>query len=382
VVPLASNSPNALYPREAADALRSGAVVLIPTDTVFGLAADASSPDALRALWSISEDATPQPPQPLAWHIGTAAPLLEALSAAKISLSPIQKRLIDRLCPGPILLAIELPEPALATIRSHLGVEAGVIDNAQTLLVRITGHPDAQRFLEAAQRPVVVRALPGTGTPRTLDEAVRALERAGVASSVPAALTSESRPLGQPSTLLRFLSSGGYRVDREGAYAARYIDKQIMHTILFVCTGNTCRSPMAEAIARHLIEQLPLDLPTTVRSAGAFTSEGMPATPEAVVAVESLGVPMPHHASSVLTRELISQADEIYGLTASHLEAIRSIDPSASDKAKLLDPSGSDVPDPIGQGQSVYNTTAQRLRELIAQRFAEHRSASSKEHSR
>ena len=72
--------------------------------------------------------------------------------------------------------------------------------------------------------------------------------------------------------------------------------------LLFVCTGNTCRSPMAEAIARGLIAARPEDGTTThAASAGVAAMEGAPATPEAVRAVESLGLPMHDHAARRVT---------------------------------------------------------------------------------
>ncbi len=364
------NNPKTLDVPGAAEALSHGLPVVLPTETVFGIGADASSPTALDRLWAIGE---PTARQPLAWHIGSVSALLSTLKELHRTLSPVQNRLIQKLCPGPMLLAIELDQDPLKRLQQHLGVAPGVIDEGGALLVRIVANPETQNTLEKAGVPVVVRAVPGAGSLRTTDEARRAVERLGSSETLAGVLASDQRTLGQSSTLVRFLKSGGYRVDREGAYSQRYIDKQIMRTILFVCTGNTCRSPMAAAIARELIEQSPLDLPTSVRSAGAFTSGGMPATPEAVTAVESLGYSMGAHQSSVLTREMITQADEIYGLTASHVAAIRAIDPNAGSKIMLLDPDGRDVPDPIGQSQSVYDQTAKRLRELIERRLSEHR---------
>ncbi len=143
-------------------------------------------------------------------------------------------------------------------------------------------------------------------------------------------------------------------------------------TILFVCTGNTCRSPMAEAIAldllrshEHWAERV------RVFSAGVGAGEGAPTTEEAVESLRRLGVEAPRHRSVQLTAEMIRGADLIFGMTRSHVDAVRAIDESAAGKIFPLDPEARDVPDPIGGPQSIYDETARRLRELVEQRLRE-----------
>src|SRR5678815_1292877 len=93
----------------------------------------------------------------------------------------------------------------------------------------------------------------------------------------------------RPSTTIRLLSDGGYRIIAEGALESRMVKKQLERTILFLCTGNTCRSPMAAAIARHLATPSP-GLTTRFLSAGTAAADGSPATQETIAAVESLGI--------------------------------------------------------------------------------------------
>jgi len=134
---------------------------------------------------------------------------------------------------------------------------------------------------------------------------------------------------------------------------------------------------MAEAIARHIASKPPFDaMDVRAISAGASAMDGLPATPEAVTAVTTLGIDMREHRSAALTRELISEADAIYGLTPSHVQAVLALDPSAADRVHLLDPEGGAVPDPIGYPQDVYDETAQVLQRAIVDRLGEFLSAS------
>jgi len=130
--------------------------------------------------------------------------------------------------------------------------------------------------------------------------------------------------------------------------------KPVSH-ILFVCTGNICRSPMAEGLWRTMLPGV------SVASAGVSAVAGSPASAHAVAAVRAAGGDLDGFHSQPLTAALVEKADYIFTMTHGHLDIILTFFPEAADKTFLLTEflSGpekrSDIADPIGQGPDVYN---------------------------
>jgi protein-tyrosine-phosphatase len=146
---------------------------------------------------------------------------------------------------------------------------------------------------------------------------------------------------------------------------------------LFVCSGNTCRSPMAAAIANTEIAKrmrLPVAALQTVNvralSAGVTARVGEPLTAEAQDALRSLNVPVEPHAARNLTAELAQQAEMIFCMTSAHRDAVIKLLPAVANKTYCLD-AQSDVDDPIGKGMEAYLNCAQRIHDLVRLRFDE-----------
>src|ERR1039458_9808041 len=102
-----------------------------------------------------------------------------------------------------------------------------------------------------------------------------------------------------------------------------------MKTVLFVCTGNVCRSPMAEGIFRQAMRGRG---EYQVLSAGLGALEGQPPSAYAIQAVKELGIDISRGRSRMLTAELVQQADYIFGMTHSHLDTVVMLYPEAGEK--------------------------------------------------
>lgn len=129
-----------------------------------------------------------------------------------------------------------------------------------------------------------------------------------------------------------------------------------MKKLIFVCTGNTCRSPMAEGLLRHLLGP---DCGWEISSAGVCAGNGFPASPNAVAALQEKGIDISGHRSRHLSPAMIEDADLLVTMTRNHRDAILSITPESAGKVFLLKSFGiaqcpTDIYDPVGEALNIY----------------------------
>src|SRR6478672_7413069 len=143
-----------------------------------------------------------------------------------------------------------------------------------------------------------------------------------------------------------------------------------MKTVLFVCTGNVCRSPMAEGIFRHATLGKG---DFRVISAGLGAMEGQPPSHYAVQAVKELGVDISRQRSRMLSPQMVDEADLILGMTHSHLDTVMMLYPHAAERVFLLrefddtlDIFEKDISDPIGGSYDVYLECRDQIEQGIA----------------
>src|SRR5450755_2299294 len=143
-----------------------------------------------------------------------------------------------------------------------------------------------------------------------------------------------------------------------------------MKTILFICTGNVCRSPMAEALFRHAARGRG---EFRVVSAGIGALDGQPPTPHSVRAMRELGVDISNQRSRMLTAELVRSADIILGMTHGHVDTVALLYPPVAEKTFLLrefdetlEPYEKDISDPIGSPYEIYEECRDQIEQGIA----------------
>jgi len=336
---------------QAVALLARGGIVGLGFETEYHLVSSALAPDAVAALRRLAGAADEV----------RASILLKGLDELADWVAPLSEpaaRLARRLWPGPVILVF--PNAAGQGVFDRLPEEVKpLIAPNDELALGCPAAPMIQRVLRLCPAPLVAIPAP------TLEAT------AGVDLIIESGPTS----LGEPATVVR-LGDGAWTIEREGAVDAATIKHMSGTIILFICTGNTCRSPMAEALCKVLlarrlkcsIDELE-DRGYVVQSAGVAAHPGAPAAVHAVEVLRERGGSLESHRSRPADIEMARRADLLFAMTNDHLEALVDAAPELHPRAHLLDPDGGDVLDPIGADLPVYHQTAELIEHMLDRRL-------------
>jgi L-threonylcarbamoyladenylate synthase len=342
--------------------LAEGELVGFPTETVYLVAAHALRPEAVGRLAGLTRSSNG------AARNGAGAALCLALKSADEALDyvpgmgPVARRLTRRCWPGPVVLAFPPDDAGLAT-QLPAGTRDEVLRHGE-LWLRVPAHNCVFEALKLMPAPLVTSCDRLAGTDGPVD--ARELEgRFG--DEVALVFDDGPSRYGQPSTVVR-ISDDRWETAERGVVGETTIGRLASEVYVFVCTGNTCRSPMAEAIFRKfLAERLKcgedelIDRGFIVASAGLSAATGAPAAPEAIEILARAGIDLRTHASQPLTDALLDQADHVITMTRGHRDSILALRPEVADRVRLLAPDKTDVADPIGGGVDDYELCKDQL---------------------
>ena len=328
---------------EAARVIRQGGLVIFPTETVYGIAADLSNPSAIARLRQVKQRSEDKPFSILISH----RRIIENYTSYT---DPKLYKLIDKYWPGPLTVIVPAKEP---------GKSYGI---------RMPDNTIALNLVDAAQSAIAAPSanIEGKKAPTTCQEALEDLD-----GLVDLAIDGGPVELGISSSIVDFTQADP-KVIRDGVITQYDVDRTTQKKIiLFVCTGNSCRSVMAEYLLKDMVKERK---DVEVLSAGTGVLYRSPASAETIAVLKQRGINAYSHLASPVGSLMLKKADLIFVMTRTHRMQVLDIVPNVEKRVYLLKefaniPKGSemdlDIPDPIGRPHGAYEECLLTIQEAI-----------------
>lgn len=352
--------------KEAASLVDDGGLVAFPTETVYGIACQAKT-DSLARLNDIKgRDRTKY----YTLHIGQKNNVKKYVPTIGLR----TEKLIRNAWPGPLTIVFELDHTDIDKQKKNL--ERKFFKSLYTnnsIGIRCPDNPIATMLLQATNNPVIAPSANIAGQPPAVD-AEQVL--AQLSGQIELLLDAGPCKHKKSSTVVK-IGKIDLEILRSGVYSQAQLDEMSAVKFLFVCTGNTCRSPMAEGIFRkYLAEKLQCKVDQLeqagykISSGGIMDTSGFPASAEAIAACATKGIDLIAHRNKELSKELIEESDFIFAMERIHQERIIAISHEAENKCFLL-AGDKGIIDPIGHPQEFFNSCADIIEAAVKEKISE-----------